>query len=494
MTSIMKISLASKIPKTQALILFVFEKENAPCGMPKQIQIMHHAAAEGFNAKEGSTVILHPRNGSPARQILLAGLGDRAKFTSETLRSSTACGIRKVQSISQKSVSVLSPNIMNDPQMESHVIVEGSLLANYKFEKYKSPDKNSVPLKEMTLITSNKDLTQAKKGVRIAQILSDSTCFVRDLVNEPPSNLPPSKIADYAAEIAERGKSAGISLTIFSKEKIEEMQMGALLGVNRGSSEPPVFIHLHYKPEKETRKSVALVGKGITFDSGGLSLKPAEAMETMKMDMAGAATILGIFKAIPSLKPKVEVHGILAVTENMPGGRAYKPGDILKAMNGKFIEVLNTDAEGRLILADALSYAVRQNPDVIIDIATLTGACIIALGSLVAGAMGNNDELFKEIEKASIDSGEMFWQLPLVQEYKEGLKSPVADIKNISSVRREAGSIIGGLFLEEFVDGKPWIHLDVAGPAWTDKEFKYYSQGGTGFPTRTLIHYLLNQS
>lgn len=270
------------------------------------------------------------------------------------------------------------------------------------------------------------------------------------------------------------------------------MGMGALLGVNRGSAEPPLLIHLQYK-NSDAKRKIAFVGKGITFDSGGLSLKPAEAMETMKMDMAGAASILGVFKAISKLKVNAEVHGILAVTENMPGGKAYKPGDVLKTMSGKTIEVLNTDAEGRLVLADALSFAVKQNPNVIIDIATLTGACIIALGNLVAGAMGNNQELFNAIEKAGNLSGEKFWQLPLVEEYKEGLKSPIADIKNISSVRKEAGSIIGGLFLQEFVEGKPWIHLDIAGPAWTDKEFSYHSQGGTSFPTRTLIHYLLQQ-
>jgi leucyl aminopeptidase len=235
-----------------------------------------------------------------------------------------------------------------------------------------------------------------------------------------------------------------------------------------------------------------LVGKGITFDSGGLSLKPAQGMETMKMDMAGAGVILGVFKAIPSLKPKVEIHGLLAVTENMPGGRAAKPGDVFKAMNGKTIEVLNTDAEGRLVLADALSYAVKQKPDAIIDLATLTGACITALGSLVAGAMSNDEALLADIQKAGKESGEQFWPLPLVPEYKEGIQSKVADLQNISSVRGEAGTIIGGLFLQEFVDGKPWIHLDIAGPAWAARDFYYLTPGGTGFAVRTLLHYLLN--
>lgn len=495
----MKISPAHQIIKNQIAVLFAFENESVPCGLPHQKNLMEQAAGEGFKAKENSTVILHPRNGLPAKQIVLVGIGERKKVTGETLRRAAAAAIGKVQSLSQKSVSFLLPNAIGNIQKESCIITEGMLLKDYRFDKYKTRDKEFIRIKEAALVIPSKDFADGKKGLRLAQILSEATCFARDLVNEPPSNLTPSKIAEAAIAIAEKGKSAGISITVFDKAKIEEMKMGALLGVNRGSSEPPVFIHLHYQPSNDAQhgtakknKTIALVGKGITFDSGGLSLKPAEAMETMKMDMAGAASILAIFKAIPTLQPKVELHGILAVTENMPGGRAYKPGDILRTMQGKTIEVLNTDAEGRLILADALSYAAKQNPDAIIDLATLTGACIIALGSLYAGAMGNNDALFKEIVKASEESGEKFWQLPLVEDYKEGLKSPVADIKNISSVRKEAGSIIGGLFLQEFVNNKPWLHLDIAGPAWTDKAFHYYAQGGTGFPTRTLIHYLLN--
>lgn len=492
----MKISLVTSIPKSQSLILFAFEKEKAPCALPKQAPLIQQAASEGFKAKECSGAILHPKSGSPAKQVILVGLGDKSKLTGEKLRRAAAAAIKKAQSFSQKSVSLLLPGTL-DVQKESQIISEGCLLAGYRFDKYKSPDRDEVLIKNVDLIAPQKVLNEARKGIRFGQILSDATTFVRDMVNEPPSNLPPSKIGEIAKEIADRGESVGITVKVFDKSQIEEMRMGALLGVNRGSAEPPVFIHLHYRPQQakpgEKLKSIALVGKGITFDSGGLSLKPAQSMETMKMDMAGAASILGVFKAIPQIKPKIEIHGILAVTENMPGGRAYKPGDVLQAMNGKSIEVLNTDAEGRLVLSDALAYAVKQNPDAIVDLATLTGACIVALGSLVAGAMGNDDDLFKAIQKASEESGEKFWQMPLVEEYRDGLKSPIADIKNISSVRGEAGSLIGGLFLKEFVGGKPWLHLDIAGPAWSDKEFHYLSHGGTGFPTRTLIHYLINQ-
>jgi leucyl aminopeptidase len=487
----MKTSVSSAIPKNQLLVLFAFEKESEPCGINDRKELLQLAAAEGFKGKENSTVIIHPENNVPAKQIIFTGLGDRKKCTGETIRRASAAAAKKAAALDQKSVSLYLPLVLGDTQKESLAAAEGSLLAAYKFIKYKSEKNNNSELQELILVSPESEINEAKKGLRLAEILTDASCFVRDLVNEPPSCLTPAKMAEHAKTAAKQGKGAGISVQIFEKKQIEKMKMGALLGVNRGSAEPPVFIHLRYKPAN-AKKRIALVGKGITFDSGGLSLKPAQSMETMKMDMAGAGTILGIFKVLPLLKPRVEVHGILAVTENMPGGRAAKPGDVFQAMNGKTIEVLNTDAEGRLILSDALSYAVKQNPDVIIDIATLTGACITALGSLVAGAMGNEDQIFKDIQKASEQSGEKFWQLPLVPDYKEGMKSSVADIKNISSARGEGGAIIGGLFLQEFTDNKPWIHLDIAGPAWSDKEHLYYSAGGTGFPTRTLLHYLLN--
>lgn len=486
----MKTAIGFAIPKNQPLILYVFENETTPCRLPQSKILLELAKQEGFKGKENSTSLLHPKNGSPSRQVILVGLGDKKKCNAETLRRATASGIRKIHAISQQSVSILSPQILNDSQKETVSILEGAYLANYKFVKYKSKNE-SKPVKECALIIDRKNLNETKKGEKIARILSNAACFVRDLVNEPPTQLNPSKVAEIAKKIADDGESAGISIQIFDKEKIEEMKMGALLGVARGSAEPPVFVHLHYKPENP-KKKIALVGKGITFDSGGLSLKPSQSMEEMKMDMAGAASVLGVFKALPYLKPNVEIHGILALCENMPGGRASKPGDIFQAMNGKTIEVLNTDAEGRLILADALAYTVKQNPDLMIDIATLTGACITALGSLVAGVMGNDDQIFKNLQKAGEESGEKLWQLPLVQDYKEGIKSPIADIKNITSYRGEAGAIVGGLFLEEFVNKKPWAHIDIAGPAWSDKEHLYYSQGGTGYPVRTLLHYILN--
>lgn len=484
----MRLSVSGATLKTQPLIAFAFEKEAFPAALPQQKNLIADAANEGFKAKENSICVLHPKSGSPARTVILAGLGERKNVSNETLRRAAAAAVKRAQSLQAKAVSILLPQALGDPRREAQVTGEGAGLAAYRFDKYKS-ERKDPQVKEAVLIAPAKLQDDVKKGARTAQLYTDATAFARDLVNEPPSDLTPARFAEPARDVAAKGEGAGITLTVYEKDQIEEMKMGAILGVNRGSAEPPVLLHFQYKPEGAARK-IALVGKGITFDSGGLSLKPAESMETMKCDMAGAASILGVFRAIPALKPKVEIHGILALTENMPGGRAQKPGDVLKTMSGKTIEVLNTDAEGRLILADALTYAVKQNPDAIIDLATLTGACVIALGGLVAGAMGNNDDLFNAIQRAGDEAGEPIWRLPLVKDYRDGLKSPIADIKNISSIRREGGSIIGGLFLQEFVENKPWLHLDIAGPAWTDREFHYLTHGGTGFPVRTLLNYL----
>ena len=487
----MKLSTSYAIPKSQALIVFSFENDGAPLGLPQKKSLIAQANALGFKGKENSAAAFSPKGGSPAKYVIAAGLGLKKNVNAESLRRAAALAAKKAVAVSQKAVTVALPLVLNDEALEAQAIAEGLLLAGYSFEKYKSGKKDSGIAQGIFVIPKKSDAA-VKKGLKLGQVYADAACFARDLVNEPPSRLRPEDFARIALEVAQKGKDAGVTIKVFDKKKIEEMKMGALLGVNIGSSEPPAFIHMHYKPAGAS-KSVALVGKGITFDSGGLSLKPAESMETMKMDMAGAASILSVFKAIPALKPDVEIHGIMALTENMPGGKAYKPGDVLIAMNGKSIEVLNTDAEGRIILADALTYAARLNPDCIIDLATLTGACVIALGSLVAGAMGNSDEIFEALDKASRTTGEKLWRLPLVKDYQDGLKSPIADLKNISSIRREAGSIIGGLFLQEFVDNKPWIHLDIAGPAWTDRELAYCKHGGTGFPVRTLLSYLTDR-
>ena len=304
--------------------------------------------------------------------------------------------------------------------------------------------------------------------------------FARDLVNEPPNHLNPSKLADRARKMGPR-----IRAKMLDAKTMERMNMGGIIGVGRGSHNPPVFIHLHYAGSK-AKVRVALVGKGVCFDSGGLSLKGSEHMETMKMDMAGAATVMAVMQAAEALKLPYVIDGYIPAVENMPGGGATKPGDVLKMHNGKTVEVLNTDAEGRLILADALVYASKEKPDHLIDIATLTGACVVALGTKVSGVMGKSPELVKALVAAGEVSGDPMWQLPLVADYRDQLKSKVADLKNIGG-RREAGTILGGLFLSEFVGVPSWAHIDIAGPAFRDKPKPWSEAGASGQFVRTLV-------
>ncbi|HET9870218.1 MAG TPA: leucyl aminopeptidase, partial [bacterium] len=368
---------------------------------------------------------------------------------------------------------------------------EGLLLGSYQYNDYKTQLKDApAALGTLVLKAASGFLAQAKEAVKTGEAYAAGALLVRDMVNGPPSDTTPKLLVAKARRIAKPG--SGIRLKVYAKKDLVRMGAGGLLGVNRGSAEEPFLIHLHYKPAGKPKKSLALVGKGITFDSGGLSLKPAGAMETMKMDMAGGAAVLGVFSQLAKFRPNVEVHGIVPTTENMPGDRAVKPGDVLKAMNGKTMEVLNTDAEGRLILSDGLSYAVRQKPDEIIDMATLTGACVVALGSLVSGAMANDAGLLSRFKASTEAEGERIWELPLVKEYRDDIRSKVADIKNIGG-GREAGSIIGGLFLQEFVGETPWIHLDIAGPAYLEREYPalpYLTYGGTGLMVRSLLTYI----
>ena len=323
----------------------------------------------------------------------------------------------------------------------------------------------------------------------IGRIAAEATCLARDLVNEPANVVTPTFLARRAAEIAEEG---GLALRVLDRAECAKMGMGAYVGVAQGSEEPPKFIHLTYTPKGRARRRVVVIGKGITFDSGGLDLKTADGMLRMKDDMSGAASVLGIFQALPRLKPPVEVHGLIAATENMPSGTAQRPGDIVRAMNGLTIEIGNTDAEGRLTLADALAYAVEHiKPDEMIDMATLTGAVVIALGQGVSGMMASDDGLASRVLAAADGAGERMWRLPLHDEYKDGLKSDVADLNNISS-QRGAGAIVAGLFMREFTAGVPWAHLDIAGTAFTERELPLGPKGATGVGVRTLLTYLAN--
>jgi len=337
----------------------------------------------------------------------------------------------------------------------------------------------------VVLSPDGRSTREVGQGARTGEVFALATWFARDLVNSPANDVHPTYLAKAATDLA---KEKGLTVEVLDRAECQKLGMGAFLGVAAGSEQPPCFIHLTYAPARP-RKKVAIIGKGITFDAGGLDLKTAEGMLRMKDDMSGAAAVLGVMRALPDLKPPVEVHGLVAATENMPSGSAIRPGDVLKAMNGTTIEIGNTDAEGRLTLADAISYAnAKIKPDEMVDLATLTGACVVALGPLVSGLFANNRGLAGRLRAAADQAGERLWELPLVDEYREFLKSEVADLNNVGP--RGGGAITAGLFLKEFAGETPWAHVDIAGPAFSEKDLPLAPKGGTGVAVRTLLAYL----
>ena len=330
-------------------------------------------------------------------------------------------------------------------------------------------------------------LSRLVSGCNKGRILAEATNLARDMVNEPANYMTPSQMAETAKRLAE---TYGLELSVLEREQMQELGMGALLGVAQGSQQPPKFITLHYRGGDATEIDVALVGKGVTFDSGGISIKPSEGMVEMKGDMAGGAAVMAAISAIAQLKPKINVMAIIPATENLPGDNALKPGDILTAMNGKTIEIISTDAEGRLILADALGYAKRLGAKLIVDVATLTGAMRVALGEIYSGAFGNNQELMDRMVAAGAEAGELIWPMPMHEGYKEQIESDVADIKNVGS--KYGGAITGAQFIAEFVGDTPWVHLDIAGTFLNEKERSYLVKGATGIPVRTLVNLVLS--
>jgi leucyl aminopeptidase len=422
------------------------------------------------------------------KKIIVVGLGE--KNTPLNLRKVYASLLRSAKDSKTESLAVFYPE---NPAL----LAESSLLISYEFDKYKSKDpKNPKPSRLNSLVVYLKDLTNFdKKAFRNSQLIAEATCIARDLVWEPACVVTPSYLAEQALKI----KAKNITVTIKEAAECKKLGMGAFLAVAQGADEPPKFIEISYIPLTKVKKHICLIGKGVTFDSGGLSLKPAKSMEMMKEDMSGSAAIIGIMNAIAKIQPSgLKITAIIAATENMPSGKAYKPGDVIKAMNGKTIEVNNTDAEGRLTLADAVTYASLQYPDEIIDFATLTGACMVALGNICAGLMGNDQDLIERIKKSSENSGELMWQLPLYDEYKKKLKSPIADLINAGS-GGQAGAQNGALFINEFVGKQkgsdkfiPWAHIDIAGPCWFDEDQDWSPKGASGIPVRTILDYLLS--
>ena len=449
-----------------------------------------------FEGKSNELVLVHTHGRSRAKRILLVGLGKQKDLRLDTFRQAMGHVAKRVRQAKAFSFAVALPaaTVRGASLVDlTQALVEGAILGSYQFTAYRSDENASAKdLARMTLVVPQKgQLRQVSEGIRRGVATAEATVFVRDLCNHPSNVMTPTHIANEAKTIA---KESNVALKVLEQGDMEQLGMGALLGVARGSHEPPKFIILEYK-NTAARKSthpVVLVGKTITFDTGGISLKPAENMEQMKADMTGGAEVLATIRAAARLKLPLHLISILPATENMPGGRAMKPGDIVKTLSGKTVEVQNTDAEGRLILSDGLAYATRYKPAALIDIATLTGACAVALGQFAIGMFGNDDKLKDHIREAGLRAGERVWEMPLWDEYFEQLRSDVADMRNIGG--RGGGMITAALFLSKFVGDCPWVHLDIASTDWSERERAYIPKGPTGIGTRLLIQFLIDRS
>jgi leucyl aminopeptidase len=486
--------------EADALVVTIYEGEAADEGALKELDeraggaVSELLGTDEMRGKQGDMVYIHNPGQIRARRLLLVGAGKREEFSFDTIRKVSGTAARFLRGKGARSMAILRRSQL-DLERAAQAAVEGALIGLFEPDMYKTEHKEERRIDELVLVAaapgSDKGL---ERGVECGRIIGEAVNLARELSNEPSSTLTPSEMAERARETATR---FGLDIDVLDEARMKELGMGALLGVARGSDEPAKLIVLRYLPEEaepmgNDAETIAIVGKGITFDSGGISIKPAEGMEKMKYDMSGAAATLAAMRAIAQLKPRVNVIGVMPSTENMPSGRAYKPGDVLRAMSGKTIEVINTDAEGRLILADAIAYARKLGATKIIDLATLTGAVSIALGPINVAIMGNDQEFIDEVRQAGREVGERFWQLPMDEEYREMIKSDIADIKN--SAGRYAGTITAGYFLREFAEETPWVHLDIAGTAWENERKPYMSKGPTGIAIRTLINYVCNHA
>jgi leucyl aminopeptidase len=477
-----------------ALVVPIYEDESYQEGLGKEL----NEATEGviaslferkeFKGKSNETAYIHLAQGLKTKRLLLVGLGKQAKVDSSQLRQVAGTVARFLRTKKVKNLAFLLRDGVSKEQA-GQAIAEGALLSTFDPDTYKTRDHDRSQVEEFLILSPSEHHTDLEKGLRVGKIIADSTNFSRNLVNEPSSNLTPKDMANSAEKIA---KEADLTFEALDEEKMKELGMGALLGVSRGSAEEARLIVLTYShPEASPDSTIALVGKGITFDSGGISIKPSEGMEKMKADMAGAAAVMGAMRAIGQLKPKARVVGVMACAENMPSGTAIKPGDVLTAMSGQTIEVVNTDAEGRLVLADAVTYAIEKlGATKIVDLATLTGAVGIALGPVYTAILGTCQDLIDQIISTGNEVGERFWQLPLDEEYGEQLRSDIADLKN--SGGRPAGTITGAYFIKEFTGNTPWVHLDIASTAVANEKKPYLSKGATGVGVRTLVAWVMS--
>ena len=447
-----------------------------------------------FEGRAGEVLVYHTHGKVPAKRLLLVGLGKKHQLTLDAIRQALGHAVKRVRQCKVDSFTAVVPAVMprgQTPLDVAQAMTEGVILGNYQFTAYRSDNGTPTNVERMTILTQQKtQLRPLSEGIRRGVATAEAAVLVRDLCNHPSNVMTPTRIANEAKKVA---KEEALHLKILEQRDMEQLGMGALLGVAQGSHEPPKFIILEYNgSKKKNERPVVFIGKTITFDTGGISLKPAENMEHMKADMTGGAEVLAAIRAAARLRLPVRLVSILPVAENMPGGRAMKPGDIVKTLSGKTVEVQNTDAEGRLILADALAYAQRYNPAALVDIATLTGACVVALGQFAIGLFGTDDKLKAQVQRAGQRAGERVWEMPLWEEYFEQLRSDVADMRNIGG--RGGGMITAALFLSKFAGDGPWVHIDIASTDWSERERAYISKGPTGIGTRLLIQYLIDRS
>ena len=476
--------------KTSLLCVFVVEGIDKIQGLNKidpKISDQIKQSLSDMEGKFGKIVTIPSK--SHAQRILLAGLGKKEKFTNDTIRFVSGKIAQKARELKIKEFSIVLPSISYFEQDSlASQIVEGCKLSLYKFEKFKSEKEKNEPNLSIIVPKSNK----ITKVIKISEIISEGSIFTKSIANLPPNECTPTTLANFAKQMAKKNK---MRCTVFSKNELKKKGFGGITAVGQGSKNEPKLIVIEHSKGKPSDKPIVLVGKAVTFDTGGISLKPGAKMDEMKFDKCGGCTVLGIMKAVSELKLPINVVGIVPSVENMPSGESYRPGDIIKLYSGKTAEILNTDAEGRLILADALSYGEKHyKPKAIIDFATLTGACIIALGTNVAAIVSNNEKLKQKIINSSKRTTEEVWELPLNDDYMNMIKSDVADMKNIG-IGRAAGTITAAAFLKNAIDNTPWVHIDIAGVAWTQeatKEKPYNPKGATGFGVRLILDYLQN--
>lgn len=478
----------------QALAIAIFKDEKGDEGFLKELDeltggiVKFVLDAEELSGKEGETAYFHVLGdkGLKATRLLLIGAGDHQEYRAAQITQVAGTAVRSLRAKGIKSIAIV-PRTDGDAESVASIVVEGAIMGLFEMDKYRTVDKENRQIEKLVVALTGADEAAINRGTERGRVIGEAVNFTRDLANEPGAYLTPTDMAERAREMA---NEFGLNIDVLDEARMEQEGMGSLLSVSHGSDEPAKLIILKYTPVDPSGAAdgelLAFVGKGITFDTGGISLKPGENMELMKYDMTGGATVLGVMQAIAQMKPPIPVLGVAPCAENMPSGKATKPGDVVRAMTGKTIEVINTDAEGRLILADALAYAKKLGATRVVDLATLTGAVSIALGDVHAAILGNDQPLIDEVIAAGKEVGEKFWQLPLDSEYTKQIKSDIADIKNVGG--RKAGTITAAAFLKEFADGMAWAHLDIAGTAWADDVKPYRSKGPTGIAVRTLIN------